>query len=111
LAACTSAREHSGINRQHIAALDARSENVPRKVDEDVREGIRQILTRSPCDYAFSSPTGTVSAANLIERQWLDLHANVTRNHPHSSMIQLMTAVRRYLHRRFYAFRGVCCGC
>ena len=51
------------------------------------------------------------SDANLIERQPFGLHANVTRNHPQRSMIQLMTAVRRYLHRRFYAFRGVCCGC
>ena len=111
LAACTSAREYSGLSRQHIAALHARSEDGPRNVDEDVREGIRQILIRSPCDYAFSRPTGTVSDANLIELQWLDLHANVAWNHPQRSMIQLMTAIRRYLHRRFYAFRGVCCGC
>jgi transposase len=51
------------------------------------------------------------SDANLVERQRLDLYANATRNPLHRSMIQLMIAIRRYLHRRFYAFRGVCCGC
>jgi transposase len=34
---------------------------------------------------------------NAIERTWLDLHANVTRNHCARSMRQLMVNVRRYL--------------
>ena len=37
---------------------------------------------------------------NRIERVWLDLHANVTRNHRCASMTQLMTEVRRYLRSR-----------
>lgn len=37
---------------------------------------------------------------NKIERVWLDLHANVTRNHTCSSMEQLMQNVTRYLISR-----------
>lgn len=37
---------------------------------------------------------------NRIERVWLDVHANVTRNHRCRSMGQLMAAVRRYLRKR-----------
>lgn len=37
---------------------------------------------------------------NRIERVWLDMHANVTRNHRHPSMGKLMTAVQRYLLSR-----------
>lgn len=37
---------------------------------------------------------------NRIERVWLDLHANVTRNHRCTSMTQLMAEVRRYLRNR-----------
>lgn len=36
---------------------------------------------------------------NLIERLWLDLHANVTRNHPHSDIIPLCDDVGRFLDR------------
>lgn len=38
---------------------------------------------------------------NDIERLWLDLHANVTRNHRCSAMTALMQAVHGYLVRRF----------
>ena len=37
---------------------------------------------------------------NRIERVWLDLHANVTRNHRCTDMDELMSAVRHYLCRR-----------
>ena len=37
---------------------------------------------------------------NKIERAWQDLHANVTRNHKCSDMLELMKAVRDYLRRR-----------
>lgn len=37
---------------------------------------------------------------NRIERVWLDVHANVTRNHRHQSMEELMRAVSRYLATR-----------
>lgn len=37
---------------------------------------------------------------NRIERAWLDVHANVTRNHRCRSMQELMTAVARYLDMR-----------
>ncbi len=36
--------------------------------------------------------------ANRIERVWLDLHANVTRNHRRPSMADLMRDVRDFLH-------------
>lgn len=36
--------------------------------------------------------------ANRIERVWLDLHANVTRNHRCPSIEQLMQNVRSFLH-------------
>ncbi len=34
---------------------------------------------------------------NLIERLWLDLHANVTRNHPHADLVPLCQDVARFL--------------
>lgn len=37
---------------------------------------------------------------NNIERVWLDLHANVTRNHTCRDMVQLMREVRYYLRKR-----------
>lgn len=37
---------------------------------------------------------------NKIERTWQDLHANVTRNHTHSTMRDLMKDVRYYLRKR-----------
>jgi transposase len=37
---------------------------------------------------------------NAIERAWLDLHANVTRNHRCATMRELMTEVRHYLGKR-----------
>lgn len=45
---------------------------------------------------------------NKIERQWLDLHANVTRNHRCRTIEELMQAVRDYLHRRYRTYRGLC---
>jgi len=47
------------------------------------------------------------SDANKIERQWQDLHANVTRNHTHRSIRKLINAVRRYLDTNYLSFRGV----
>lgn len=38
---------------------------------------------------------------NLIERLWLDLHANVTRNHRQKSMAELLGRVHGYLANRF----------
>ncbi|MEP7028601.1 MAG: IS630 family transposase [Candidatus Eisenbacteria bacterium] len=38
---------------------------------------------------------------NRIERLWLDLHANVTRNHRCRTIVELMAAVHAYLARRF----------
>jgi transposase len=38
---------------------------------------------------------------NRIERLWLDLHANVTRNHRCRTMAQLMAAVHEYLVGQF----------
>ncbi len=47
---------------------------------------------------------------NRIERQWQDLHANVTRNHTHRTMAELMQAVRAYLEARYWSYRGACVG-
>lgn len=38
--------------------------------------------------------------ANRIERVWLDLHANVTRNHGCKDIVELMRNVSRYLASR-----------
>jgi transposase len=38
--------------------------------------------------------------ANRIEREWLDLHADVTRNHRCREMDELMDQIRRWLARR-----------
>jgi transposase len=38
---------------------------------------------------------------NRIERVWFDLHANVTRNHPHKTIDALLERVHRYLADRF----------
>ncbi len=45
---------------------------------------------------------------NKIERVWLDLHANVTRNHRCRTLQDLMTEVHHYLADRFEVFRGLC---
>ena len=37
---------------------------------------------------------------NRIERVWLDLHANVTRNHTRRSLRWLMDDVRKWIRRR-----------
>jgi len=37
---------------------------------------------------------------NKIERKWRDLHAAVTRNHRHTTIEQLMAAVKRWLNER-----------
>jgi transposase len=41
---------------------------------------------------------------NRIERVWLDLHANVTRNHRCSTMAELLSNARRYVDA--YVWRG-----
>lgn len=43
---------------------------------------------------------------NKIERIWLDLHANATRNHRCPTLVALMANVHRYLAGRFHVFRG-----
>ncbi|MCK4414557.1 MAG: transposase [Candidatus Eisenbacteria sp.] len=48
--------------------------------------------------------------ANKIERQWQDLHANVTRNHTHRTIRQLINAVRRYLDTHYLSFCGASYG-
>ncbi len=45
--------------------------------------------------------------ANKIERMWLDLHANVTRNHRCTDMDELMRNVSRYLAARNARTRAV----
>ena len=37
---------------------------------------------------------------NRIERVWEDLHANVTRNHRHTTITSLLNAVETYLQGR-----------
>ena len=37
---------------------------------------------------------------NRIERVWLDMHANVTRNHQYHTMVELMKEVRYWLRKR-----------
>lgn len=44
---------------------------------------------------------------NRIERIWLDLHAEVTRNHAHSKMEELMRDVWRFIRKRNGSTRGV----
>lgn len=46
-------------------------------------------------------------AENRIERIWLDLHANVTRNHRQATMDALMQRVHGYLTERFDTRRRV----
>ena len=41
--------------------------------------------------------------ANRIERLWQDRHANVTRNHRHRTMRDLLAAVLEWLEARFTA--------
>lgn len=44
---------------------------------------------------------------NRIERLWLDLHANVTRNHQQASIAALLQQIHRYLGERFDTRRSV----
>jgi len=44
---------------------------------------------------------------NKIERLWLDLHANVTRNHSCPTIDRLMAEVRYYMRRRAHAMRRI----
>jgi transposase len=44
---------------------------------------------------------------NRIERLWLDLHANVTRNHQCRTISELLRAVHRYLRKRFELTQAV----
>jgi transposase len=44
---------------------------------------------------------------NRIERLWLDLHANVTRNHRNRTIRALLQAVHRYLAARFDTERRI----
>ena len=44
---------------------------------------------------------------NRIERIWLDLHANVTRNHQHRTIRALLARVHSYLTGRFDTERRV----
>ncbi len=46
-------------------------------------------------------------AENQIERIWLDLHANATRNHRQASMCALMQRIHDYLADRFDIRRRV----
>ena len=46
-------------------------------------------------------------AENRIERLWLDLHANVTRNHQQRSMAALLNHIHGYLAERFDTRRRV----
>jgi transposase len=47
------------------------------------------------------------SNENKIERQWLDLHANVTRNHRCRTIAELLRAVRHWMNSRYHAHRGL----
>ena len=44
---------------------------------------------------------------NRIERIWLDLHANVTRNHRQKTIVGLLDRVHGYLAERFDTRRRV----
>lgn len=48
------------------ALLDARVENGSRKIDADVRGGVREILTGSPEDHGFTRPTWTLEILRAV---------------------------------------------
>ena len=47
--------------------------------------------------------------ANRIEREWQDLHANVTRNHRHRTMTKLLLHVFAYLDERSHCATDLAC--
>jgi transposase len=53
------------------ALWDRRSENGSRKVDDDVRGGVREILTGSPEDHGFTRPTWTLEVLRAVVEQVL----------------------------------------
>ena len=53
------------------ALWDRRSENGARKVDDDVRGGVREILTGSPEDHGFTRPTWTLEVLRAVIQQVL----------------------------------------
>jgi len=69
---------------------------VPRR-----RAGRRSRSTTRRCGRRLEFLPPYCPQENRIERLWLDLHANVTRNHRRRTMPELMAAVHHDLSSRF----------
>lgn len=68
----TAVRIVARFRAQGEAALrDRRSENGVRKVDDDLRGGVRQLLTGSPEDHGFTRPTWTLEILRMVVAQVL----------------------------------------
>ena len=57
--------------------LDGRRENGSCKVDEDVREGIRQILIQRPSDFGYARPSWTLELLALVVDAKLKVNLSV----------------------------------
>jgi transposase len=55
------------------ALLDARVENGSRKIDADVRGGVREILAGTPEDHGFTRPTWTLEILRAVVEMVLDV--------------------------------------
>jgi transposase len=74
----TAVRIVARFQAQGEAALwDRRSENGQRKVDDDVRGGVREILTGSPEDHGFTRPTWTLEILRTVVEQVLGVALSV----------------------------------
>jgi len=85
------AGEYSGAPRIHLI-LDNASIHSSKKASKALEQLDGRIVLHFLPPYCPD--------ANRIERVWLDLHANVTRNHRCRTLQKLMRRVHAYLHAR-----------
>jgi transposase len=75
----TAVRIVARFRAQGEAALwDRRSENGARKVDDDLRSGVWQLLTGSPEDHGFTRPTWTLEILRMVVAQGLGVVLSLT---------------------------------
>src|SRR5437762_8562502 len=79
----------------------------PRQLHHPQEPGDAGLAGRVWRPAAAALPAAVLPNENRIERIWLTLHANVTRNHQQRTIGALLDRVHRYLAERFDTRRRV----